>query len=742
MSARSRRVPAPPSAYDDSASIRGSHYTPSAHRLRPQNSRFSLRDGFATTAKEFEFGFDDASTIASETLWEDNPDGTGAPEPVPSGGVVPVYRDYYELLCLPKDPSLTAEEVQKQFRRLVQVLSIERQPHRLQTAAAFNLALAQSAMETLAEPCRRIGYDLSLEREHGWEDADISAENELDQVTGEEAYERALREQYLLLSQGGVRSTTDLGLRLEAGSTLHSRRRLRERRLGMNMLDVSMRHSITAPVPGLREPIEKTAVYLLDEAEKKWPKLKPKHLRFADPTVTLIGGAHALLDEPFRLAPVLIDSYQPPGPSVHGRRRINQLLATSFLPALSYTIRQEINWRNPPTEDSLSSTQKPLPDTVIEQEIQLLPHALATLRLGHTIPIPNHQPPLHLELSFQKGPLQANRYTPSLGLALARTTGPGTAFALLDSGDWSSLPSPFRHTPTVEAGYTFGTTPLGVQASRPFTRSADLLPPTHTTNPWTVSFGATPYIAATYLRYAPPLSKNIRTELEISRTTATCTDFYLALRALKRVGRFTALGLELGLTPANVYLSLSWARLNQRFSLPVLVAQPATMSSGFMFWATAGAFAAFSAFEVGYKGLIKPRYFPDPPAAASEKPSKETLHRHIARRRAEADEMTVLLAAGVEPRQEREKKNGGLVILSAKYGVRNASPDEVADVTIAVAALVDEEGLVIPEGVKKGRLVGFWDPAPGVKKVLKVRYTWKGEVGEREWEGREGVRIP
>lgn len=747
--ARSRRVPAPPSVTQDSASVRGSHYTPSAHRLRPQNSRFSLRDGFATTRNEFEFGFDDASTIASEVLWEDSPDGAPAPAPGQPGGVVPVYRDYYELLCLPRDPSLSAEDVQKQFRRLVQVLSIERQPPRLQTAAAFNLALAQSAMETLVDPCRRIGYDLSLENRDEWEEGvEMAGEKEFDQADGEEAYGRALREQYLLLSQAGVRSSTDVGLRLEAGSPPHSRRRLRERRLGLNMLDVSMRHSVTAPIPALREPIEETAVYLLDQAEKKWPNVKLKHLRFADPTLTVMGGAHGLLDEPFRLAPILIDSYQPPGPSVHGRRRVNQLLATGFLPALSYTIRQEIHWRDPQLQDPPSSTQKPLPDTVIEQEVQILPHALTTLRIGHTIPLPHHQPPLHIELSFQKSPLQANRFAPSLGLALHRPLGPGTAFALLDSGDWHlspSLPRLFRHTPTLEAGFTFGTTPLGVQASRPFTRSADLLPPNNppTPNPWTVSFGLTPTIAATYLRYAPRLPRTkLRTELELSRTTAF-SDFYLALRILAPVGRFSALGLELGLSPMTVQLSLSLARLNQRFTLPLAVAQPATLTGGFMFWATAGAFAVFAAVEVGYKGLIKPRWYPDPPAPLSEKsPSKDAVGRHVARRRAEADEMTVLLAAGVEPRQEREKKAGGLVILSAKYGVKDAPPEEVADVTIAVAAMVEDGAVVIPEGVRLGRLVGFWDPAPGVGKVLRVRYSWKGEEKEGEWEGRGAVRIP
>lgn len=139
------------------------------------------------------------------------------------------------------------------------------------------------------------------------------------------------------------------------------------------------------------------------------------------------------------------------------------------------------------------------------------------------------------------------------------------------------------------------------------------------------------------------------------------------------------------------------------------------------------------------------------------------------------------------------------MILSAKFGVRGAVGEEVADVTVALAALIgddsvkidedddddgeweekegigkkgegdgegedeDEDGgggngggvgkggrgqgghggrLVIPAGVRKGRLLGFWDPAPGRRKMLCVGYLWRGREEVVEVVGREELRLP
>jgi DnaJ family protein C protein 11 len=166
--------------------------------------------------------------------------------------------------------------------------------------------------------------------------------------------------------------------------------------------------------------------------------------------------------------------------------------------------------------------------------------------------------------------------------------------------------------------------------------------------------------------------------------------------------------------------------------------------------------------------------------------SKEKrIQAHITAHRAEADALTAVLATGVEARQERARRAGGLVIVSGKFGERGAVGEEVADVSVALAALVvgfdgkedrdgsdgeggeggeggggdwgedgtDGEGgglkrqgqggrLVIPAGVRKGRLLGFWDPAPGRRKVLRVVYLWRGREAVVEVEGREELRLP
>ena len=731
---------------------------------------------------------DSSSTAASQAVWGYDHDDPVIPSQETTAASVGVYRDFYEILCLPRHPSLSPDEIQRQFQRLVQVLSVDKQPVRLQSAAAFNLGLAQAGFETLVEPCRRIGYDLSLVDEDGEDGADVAAEGQLSgpQSGDGDVYERALREQYLLLAHGGIRSTTDLGLRLEAIMSPSPRRRIRQQGPGLSMLDFSLRQSATAKVPALQKPIEKASIFLLNIADKDSSHAQARRLRFADPTVTVAGAAHGLLDEPFRLAPILMDRYQPPGPSVHGRRRLEQLLASRFLPVFTLTVRQEVSWRDLPSQAAhATSARKPLPDSVIEQEVEFLPHPSATLRFGHSMDIKGGEEPLGIEVSVHKGIRRGSTLAPSLGLALHQRSGPGTAFLVVDAGDWRFFPpkecidlsrflkitggfaqmvDPFRNAPSLEAGYSFGTYNMGVLSERPFTRPADRgvkgmdrdMEDDDRTGPWTVSAGVSSGIAATYLRYgrdlfasltgkpSPGRRKSSRFRGEVELASSTQRDFFLAFRALKRVGRFSKAGLELSLTPNNIHLSLYWSRLGQRISLPFMASRKSSLSTKFLFWATVVPFAAFAAVELVYRQLRLRRAKSSAAAAGKTRygASKEDLQRYIARRRAEADELTVILATGVEPRQNRERQDGGLVILSAKYGVRDAPPDEVADVTIAVAALVDGGGLVIPEGLRKSRLLGFWDPAPTSDKVLKIWYSFRGKERTVEVSGMDELRIP
>ncbi|KAK4044478.1 hypothetical protein C8A01DRAFT_42662 [Parachaetomium inaequale] len=768
MALGSRRVPS--AALDDGASIRSRAYYNSSHPLQPADSRYSLRDQFAATRREYEFGFDDASsvlersTLASEAVRGDEFDDTvvdGAQPSALSDGST-ASRDCYELLCLPRGADLSPDQVRGAAQRLTQVLAVDKQPPRLQSSAAFYLGLAQAAFETLVDPSRRLGYDLSGASENDSDSDEATIDDALPGPGNSGGYDSRLQEQYLLLTQRESRAVTELGLRVDATSLLAPQRGSRRQASGLEVLDLSLRKSATASAPALRKPIEKAIMFAQGMVNRNTQAAEAAHpVRLADPTVTITGSTHGLLDEPFRLAPLLVDRYQPAGPSIHGRRRMEQLLASRFLPLLSLNLRQELFWQTEPPP-------RALPDLVIEQELELLPHPSTTTRIGYSIDLSGGDGPLNVEVSARKLLTRRSDLSPSLGLAVHQRIGPGTAFLVADGGDWNLRTSKecrelsqfskvsgslapmvdaFRNPPTVEIGYAFGRHDLGMQSGQAFTKpserglsglDSDL--DEHKPSSWTVSTGFAPGIAATYLRYGrdlftssiptkpKPSSRHqkktgLRAEAELAGTTQR--DFFLAFRALKRIGRFSKAGLEIGLSPSNLHLSLYWSRLGQRISLPFLVTSTTTTRTRFttrlLFWTTVFPFAALAAWELyrqksqsQSQSQSQRRAFSTTKAALYK---EKQLQAYIARRRAEADELTVVLATGVEPRQAGQRTRGGLMVVSAKYGVRDAPPDE-------------------------SRLLGFWDPAPGRTKVLRVRYLWRGEEREVEVWGRGELRLP
>ncbi|KAK4110451.1 hypothetical protein N656DRAFT_713814 [Canariomyces notabilis] len=758
MDVRSRRIPS--TALDDAASIRSRNYHGIAHHLRPVESRYSLREQFAATRREYEFGFDDASSILERSIYPSDELGdtvvVGAEPAAPEHGFLdkgPVSRNCYELLCLPNEPSLSPDQVRKAAHRLVQVLAVEKQPLRLQGPAAFHLGLAQAAFETLVEPSRRLGYDLSDLGETDLDcDGDIPDDDDtaLDPEGSSTTYESSIHEQYLLLTQREARASTDIGLRVDASSLLASQRGARRHRSGLEVVDFSIRQSATASVPALRKPIESTALFL-----RGWFGKGGQPLRITDPTVTATMGTHGLLDEPFKLAPLFLDRYQPPGPAIHGPRRTEQLLSSRFLPVANLNLRQEIFWEPQRTQsESPRVFPRSLPGLVIEHELELLPRLSTSLRLGYSTNPPGLREPVNVEIFARKPIKPRTNVSPDLGFAIHSNVGPGTAFVLADGGDWDLRSSKecrelskfskvsgafahvmdmFRNPPTVEAGYAFGRHDLGIQSQQALTKPADrglaaidCDMDKNKASSWTLSTGWTPGNVAAYLRYGRDLfsftsmtatrrKAGLRAEVELAGTAQR--DFFLAFRALRRVGRFSKAGLEVGISPSNLHLSFYWSRLGQRISLPLLFStKPRLGSSKLLFWTTVFPFAALAAWE-----LYRQRRLVAKVVAA--KSNNTAMHRdrkiqdYVARRRAEADELTAILATGVEPRQNVERNRGGLVIVSAKYGVRDAPPEE-------------------------SRLLGFWDPAPMSTKVLRVRYLWQGKELAVEVCGREELRLP
>jgi DnaJ family protein C protein 11 len=230
---------------------------------------------------------------------------------------------------------------------------------------------------------------------------------------------------------------------------------------------------------------------------------------------------------------------------------------------------------------------------------------------------------------------------------------------------------------------------------------------------------------------------------------------YIALRNLLPLGRLSAVGLELSASRHSLHLSVHWSRTGQRVSLPVLFCPQAFSSPSIVLWAGALPLVGLAVIELlrqhwpwSWQRSLAPNADED-----EDSPQSAAAYASIARRRTEADRLATLLAGPVESRQRYSAALGGLVILNAKYGVRDDDDDnstvgswaaeEVADVTVALAALVDSDGrVVIPRGLRKGNLLGFWDPAPDREKVLLVRYSWNGREALAEAKGLDELCLP
>ena len=746
------------------------------HTLRSAESRFSLHEQFATTRREYEFGDDDASSVLERATLAsdlgDDPDRTvtldnfvdiGA-----SGRTLEFSEDDaaeqspHEILCVRRD-DLTIEEIRRAYWRAFLLLFPDGHPESARQAASKYFMRAQAAFEVLINPTRRTEYDLLLN-------------GELPPVSDSTPeYEKALARGIQESLQRAVHTSSDLSVRVDASKLVrldHGRRR----GYGFRALDYTLSHSVTAPVPTLAVATEKWLRYIHDVVSSRIapktekipeiilgpgdPAAQERSFTVGVPSVTVSGSVYGLVEEMFLLpVSLLSDSYQPLLPLTIPRHRVIQLAENRLAPLVTVNYRQEIAHKLHP--DGIWT------QSAVELESDVLPSPCFTARASHTL-IPKDAEPVRIETSITTSRYVSTR--PRVGLGVHRKFGSGTAFARLDSGDWTLRPAdtckfftqfskvnrrffyaefPMKTTPSFEIGYkttpcergtaaTFADSPRGESGMRGLDHELDF----DGDGSWSVVTAMTADSAAGYVRYGrnlsiPATSSPMRLEMELCSNTIL--DRYIAVRSLFSVGRTSRLGLEVGVSEYNFHLSLYWSRLSQRIGIPFLISSRQHYSPAVLFWAGVVPFlaAAGARFFVSRRESGKRRL---PPTVT--KMSPEALAAYISRKRAEADELTVLMHPPVEARQKHEAAKGGLVIQSAKFGLRDGSGEDVADVTVALAALVEEGGLRIPARLRKGCLPGFWDPAPGREKVLKVRYVWRGKEGAAEVGSREELVLP
>ncbi|KAF4978522.1 hypothetical protein FZEAL_5120 [Fusarium zealandicum] len=801
-SIRSSRAPSVRSsaAHDDSRHPSGGPGT--AHSLRAASSRFSLNENFAATRQEYALWDDDTSSIYTEHLANaseagdpeagdktlvSSTDGPGLPSNADDTAPDPEALDweYYDMLCLPRDAeALSQDQIRSAYYRLFLLFYPDTYPENLRPIARLQFLRAQEAFETLIDPARRAQYDL---------DHLLQAKTQ-ETLSGDDiAFKEAVQNRI----QNGIHTSSDLGIRLDGtgsartnGATLLS---------DLQLLDFSLSHSISLDVPALRDVLQPHVSRIEHRAsskEKEELVASPSQptIEVATPTVTVTGSTYGVAGDMSTVPTALLyDRYQPLLPLSIPRHRLIQLVENRLSPLVTLRCRQEfLNRAAIISPDKLRWIK-----TAIELESDILPEFSATSRLYHHFALPNCSGPTILEASIQSS-RHAPRIQPRVALGLHQNSYYGTGFMRADSGNWIlgpreswgiakmkpnlfSAESLLRTAPSLELGFRTGSAerkPASGSLDSPGSESGirgldhELDSCKHGT--WAVSAAATPTSCTGLVRYSKDLNLPFQlspsssdpgassavsssSRLEVELCSNTFHDRYLALRSLWSVGRFARLGLEVGISLHSLHFSVYWSRLGQRLSVPLLIAPRSLLGPSILFCAGALPFAGLAVLELvlDHQRRQRPsnpgrRTRPQPPSA---KLSSAEAHVGIARHRQEADDVTLLLAQAIAGRQKRQMSLGGLVILNAKFGIPDghgllATSEQVADVTIALAALMNEPtdanepALVVPRGVHKSRLPGFWDPAPGRDKVLRVEYWFKGQEGVVEVGGRDELVLP
>ncbi|KAI0473990.1 hypothetical protein GGR56DRAFT_560446 [Xylariaceae sp. FL0804] len=823
--------------------------------LRSTVSRFSLNEQFATTRRDFDFGFDDAAssvwdrgTVRSSavdedasSVWERDAVASRAFEELDMDDTVTMNLDeqelmtsfptlyevdFYDLLCVSRDAS--AQSIQRAYYRLFTLLQPDMQRPHFRHAAEAYFSAVQTAFETLRDPHRRLKYDQDCQATC-MDGAGVAEEAHLDEHL--DGLPRLARRGVAEPDHDGAPSIWEMGVRFYIQQALAQARHGPIRgRLGLQPLDFGMSNSKSFGLPEvdnrLRRALQtirtlpatwraasQTKVSTSSSLEETNEQQPPPSRQPLGTFLTLRGSVYGLLEDAGSVPSAVVqDPRQPSLPAVPSRLRAVQLQNGRVQPLISAKLQHCISWRDAKAQDGgLRGPADQTPDAVVELETGALPEPAACVRLVKRITLPYDKHATLAQIAARTS-LWDTTY-PSINSCLQRPLAFGQFFCAVDSGDWSLQPRntcrffadfsrvhgrmhnlnlPWHSPPRVEVAYRLGgslrldeysaqdhhSTDRGLRgldlgfaaneqlswtasavaepnyqsASIKCARNIDLslTQPSHTLD--TVSGTGRPTIREI------PDNHRVRVEAELSSDTLWAG--FLSLRCLRRFGRFSRAGVEVGMSTYSLHFAVYWSRLGQRISLPFFIWPRSDLSTKVFLWGTVMPFAGWTAWKwwshYRKRDRCQEQLDATPSKQVDATPSKQLDAPHSThsdstdstqsdslqdRRRAEADQLAAVMYLGVNNRQKAEYLENGLVILSAKYGVKardssNAwGVEEVADVTVAVAALVYKGRLDIPAGVHKSRILGFWDPSPSEEKALHVKYTYRGKEATAEVEG-------
>lgn len=791
--------------------------------LRSMNSRYSLNEQFASSRQEFQFCDEDEDE-------SDSAEPTQETSPVPTASVAAgleeessediqdisdaqirqllqanedEFADHYTLLGLSRVPPPTATQIRAAYHRLSLAFHPDKQPQYLKDAAERHFARLRLAYETLAEPRKRVIYDVQGEegvrdeyRQGGAMGPGGESNMQLSSVKAMNAEEfkrwflGVLHRRERSAIEALVNHHSKFTMRLDASDTLMGQIRGFRSSDGveislptqyLRLQEAGVDSSFTIPLPklgrlfgipvsSLRQLFQSQSAPLNEDDEtvsNEWADA----LGPSVPELTITGGISAGFNEVIATMPQRDISLAP----YFNRTYTIASHQVGFGAALHHTFPQLLGNGN---GNSIASL---LQGTGFRLETSVLPHqAYTLLSVDKSVSIiPNTAPfgvsvttiikdslrlrPPDMLISIQRvlslwgnprgyfiWASGENEWPPSISQSLAGAAHSNLAYVVR----WATQG---RKVPMVKLGADWGFNGDAIGDDDNVNRA----PSSGTNVSVQAQAGSTElvvsYFCDIFSRYAePPVRSRVSnsgevlpqaTEPPVHRSRGTL------LEVEARIG-----------FPATLGASITGRRLIGTFSsvgLTIGVAQSWGLYCSFS-WSrlkqnisipvalipledvtTSAVLLAVSIPWALYTAtefaIIRPRIRSK--RRRFLKAQRAKLRLNTAKKREEAQQVVSLMQPSVEHRQAQARRSGGLVILSASYGTKGKG-GVLVDVTTAVASLVDAEQLNLPRSVDRNKLTGFWDPVPLSSKVLVVKYLFGGKEHFVEVGGNQSLVIP
>ncbi|CAH1775530.1 unnamed protein product [Owenia fusiformis] len=245
------------------------------------------------------------------------------------------------------------------------------------------------------------------------------------------------------------------------------------------------------------------------------------------------------------------------------------------------------------------------------------------------------------------------------------------------------------------------------------------------------------YVALNYFRRFQEEEAKLRLSLKAGTFGAL-----LEYGVEKKISQFSILGATIIVgSPVGVTLKIKLNRGNQVYLFPIHLSEQIIPSALFY-----GSVIPVLTYFAVKQLLVKP--FLKEQKDKELKEQKQENRERLQKKKEEAREAILLMKNKIESIKQAEKLLG-LIILAAKYGKiytseesRHLNEECCIDVTDPLYVLIDNHKLIVPGGVSKSGLEGFFDPCYGEEKQLYVKYMFREQIHEVIVGDKEKLRIP